>query len=97
MKVQENATLLVYVDDFKMVWRMADAKKLWAPLQKLIRLSTLVPADRYLGCYTQRFEAEVSEFNPLLSTLLSQWYRKDAAGEKRVTADRGSLPIHVKR
>ena len=79
--------LTVYVDDFKMVCKTSDAAKLWQPLQKLIRLSEPKPADRYLGCYTQRFEAKLSEFKPLLSTLPSQWSRKDATGEKRTTAE----------
>ena len=82
-KQKENASLMCYVDDFKMVCRKVDSKTLWAPLRAKIRLSDPVPVNRYLGCYTQRFEACISEFKPLMSTLPSQWSRLNAAGEKR--------------
>ena len=87
MKVKENATLMVYVDDFKMACADADKDRLWAPLRRLIRLSEPQLADRYLGCYTHKFQAKLTEFSPLLSTLPAQWSRKTADGEKRAVVE----------
>ena len=87
MKTKENATLMIYVDDFKMACADADKDRLWAPLRQLIRLSEPQLADRYLGCYTHKFKAKLTEFAPLLSTLPAQWSRKTADGEKRAVVE----------
>ena len=81
-KEAEGATLMVYVDDFKMACKAGDKDKLWDPLMKLIRLSPPTESTRYLGCYTERFSAELSQFAPLMQTLPCQWRRVDEAGEK---------------
>ena len=65
----------------------ADKDKLWEPLRKLIRLSEPQLADRYLGCYTHKFQAKLTEFSALLGTLPSQWSRKTAGGEKRAVVE----------
>ena len=87
MKTKENATLMIYVDDFKMACADADKDRLWAPLRQLIRLSEPQLADRYLGCYTHKFKAKLTEFAPLLGTLPAQWSRKTADGEKRAVVE----------
>ena len=79
----KQATLMCYVDDFKIACRVADHKELWGELGKYIRFSKIALVERYLGCYTQRFEAKLSEFAPLMRTLPCQWSRLNAKGEKR--------------
>ena len=44
-------------------------------------------ADRYLGCYTHKFQAKITEFSALLGTLPAQWSRKTADGEKRAVVE----------
>ena len=79
----EIAFLMIYVDDFLMACHKKDVDKLWDPIRTRIRLAKPEPADRFLGCYTRRFEAPVTEFKDILSILPSQWTRLDENGEKR--------------
>jgi len=52
-----RALLVIYVDDFKMASKVADTAKLWAELQKRIKLDPPTDPDRFLGCYLEEFTA----------------------------------------
>ena len=87
-KEKENACLMIYVDDFKMVCRKEDVDILWKPIRELISLSEPKEAERYLGCHSKRFTAPVSEFAALLGNRPGLWSRIDPrTGEKRIKPD----------
>ena len=74
---------MVYVDDFLMASHEKDKKTLWDPIRKEIRLAEPTGADRFLGCYTRRFETQITDYKDILSILPSQWTRLDDEGKKR--------------
>ena len=87
-KKEEDAFLMIYVDDFKMVSKVTDVDKLWAPLRERITLGQPTEAERFLGCHSKRFTAKVSEFAHVLGNAPGYWSRIDPrTGVKRVSAD----------
>ena len=62
----KKALLVVYVDDFKLAAPKRHIAGLWKELQKKINLDAPTPPERFLGCYTRRFECAVTSLKPFL-------------------------------
>ena len=58
--------MVVYVDDFKIAAPKEAIASLWQEVRAKIRMDDPTPPDRFLGCYTRRFEIGVKEMKPLL-------------------------------
>ena len=58
----------MYVDDFKLAAKRQNMSALWKQLRARINLDDPTPPERFLGCYTHRFECGVEEMLPLLAT-----------------------------
>ena len=63
---QYKALLVVYVDDFKLAAKCKNIAWLWKQLRAKILLDDPTPPERFLGCYTHRFECGVQEMLPIL-------------------------------
>ena len=61
-----RSLMVVYVDDFKIAAPRSKIAGLWAELRKHITLDDPTPPDRFLGCYTRRFEMSVQVLKPIL-------------------------------
>ena len=61
-----KALLVVYVDDFKMSAPKKFSDQLWKDMRAKIVLDDPQPPDRFLGCYLEEFECEVSLLAPIL-------------------------------
>ena len=61
-----KALMVVYVDDFKIAAPKTVIAQLWADLRKGINMDDPTPPDRFLGCYTRRFEVGVEAMKPML-------------------------------
>ena len=58
----------MYVDDFKLAAKRTCMAKFWKQLRMRINLDDPTPPERFLGCYTHRFECPVEEMLPMLAT-----------------------------
>ena len=63
---EAKALMVVYVDDFKIAAPKTLIASLWADLRKLIKMDDPTAPDRFLGCYTKRFEVGVEALKPML-------------------------------
>ena len=63
---KKHAFMIVYVDDFKLACKAADAKGLWRDLRSKIRLSEPEPPSRFLGCYQTRERMKVKDLAQFL-------------------------------
>ena len=61
-----KALMVVYVDDFKIAAPKRVIASLWQELRKRIKMDDPTPPDRFLGCYTKRFECGVEVLLPIL-------------------------------
>ena len=61
-----KALMVVYVDDFKIAAPKNVIAQLWADLRAKIKMDDPTPPDRFLGCYTKRFEVGVQTLKPIL-------------------------------